>query len=96
MSQTELADRAKVNIKSLSRYELRTSVPPADVLKEIADALGVTADALLSDDRPVVRDRELLKKFEAIQEMDEETKTMVNRFIDLAIRDFRSKQSYSA
>jgi transcriptional regulator with XRE-family HTH domain len=96
MSQTELAEKAQVNIKSLSRYELGTSVPPADVLKGIADALGVTADALLSDEQAVVRDKELLKKFEAIQDMDDETKNMVVRFIDLAIRDYKAKQAYSA
>ncbi|MTI23641.1 helix-turn-helix domain-containing protein [Fulvivirga kasyanovii] len=35
------------SLKSLSRYELGTSIPPANALKEIANALGVSADALL-------------------------------------------------
>jgi len=29
-----------VNNKSLSRYELGSSIPPADAIKNIADALG--------------------------------------------------------
>jgi transcriptional regulator with XRE-family HTH domain len=31
--------KSEVNLKSLSRYELGSSVPPADALKAIADAL---------------------------------------------------------
>tara|TARA_B110000858_G_C17752355_1_gene450330 strand:+ start:1144 stop:1365 length:222 start_codon:yes stop_codon:yes gene_type:complete len=34
--------KSEVNLKSLSRYELGSSVPPADALKAIADALGVS------------------------------------------------------
>lgn len=95
LSQTELAEKADVNLKSLSRYELGSSIPPSDILKRIADALAVTADVLLSDDHVLIRDKELLKKFEAIQEMDGDTKKMIINFIDLAIRDFKTKQAYS-
>lgn len=95
LSQTELAEKAEVNLKSLSRYELGTSVPPADLLKKIADALGVSADALLSDETYTIKDTELFKKFEAIQDMDGETKSMILNFLELAIRDHKAKQAYS-
>ena len=95
LSQTELAEKAGVNLKSLSRYELGTSVPPSDLLKNIADALGVTADVLLSDEQVNIKDKELLIKFEAIQDMDGDTKAMILNFLDLAIRDFKAKKAYS-
>lgn len=95
LSQTELAEKSGVNLKSLSRYELGTSVPPADLLKQIADALGVSADALLSDDQITIKDKELLKKFEVIQNMDGDTKNMILNFLDLAIRDHKAKEVYS-
>jgi len=79
----------------LSRYKLGTSIPPANVLKDIADALGVTTDSLLSDEQALIKDKELLKKFEVIQDMDEETKKMIIRLMDLAIRDFKAKQAYN-
>lgn len=94
-SQAELAEKAQVNNKSLSRYELGTSIPPADALKSLADALGVSSDALLSDDTVSIKDKELLQKFEVIQEMEEEDKAIVTRFLDLTIRDFKTKQAYS-
>ncbi len=94
-SQSELAEKSQVNNKSLSRYELGTSIPPADALKNIADALGVSSDALLNDDNVSVKDKDLLEKFEVIQEMNEEDKIIVNRFLDLTIRDFKTKQAYA-
>lgn len=93
-SQAELAEKSAVNNKSLSRYELGTSIPPADVLKNIADALGISADTLLSDDVTTIKDVELFKKFEIIQDMDEQDKSIVVRFLDLTIRDYKTKQAY--
>ena len=83
-----------MNNKSLSRYELGSSIPPADALKNIADALGVSSDALLNDDTVAIKDKDLLKKFEAIQNMNEEDKALVTRFLDLTIRDFNARKAY--
>ena len=94
LSQAELADKADINNKSLSRYELGTTIPPADALKSIADVLGVSADALLSDEVTSIKDKELYKKFEVIQDMEEEDKAIIIRFLDLTIRDFKTKQAY--
>ncbi|MGR3789461.1 helix-turn-helix domain-containing protein [Flavobacterium sp. TN-1] len=95
LSQAELAEKSQVNNKSLSRYELGSSIPPADALKNIADALGVSTDALLNDDIVSIKDKELLHKFEVIQEMNDEDKEIVNRFLDLTIRDFKTIQTYT-
>ena len=95
LSQTELAELAGVNKKSLSRYELDASIPPADALKSIADALGVSTDYLLSDEHTIIKDKELLKKFEVIQDIDEQTKIVVDNFLDLVIRDFKARKAYA-
>jgi len=95
LSQAEHAEISDVNNKSLSRYELDTSIPPADALKAIADALGVSTDSLLSDDNIAIKDKELLKRFQAIQDMDNEDKVMIVKFLDLAIRDAKTKKAYA-
>lgn len=95
LSQTELAEKSGVNLKSLSRYELGTSVPPADLLKQIADSLGVSTDSLLSDHQTSIKDTALLEKFEVIQDMQGETRDMIVNFLDLAIRDHKAKKVYS-
>jgi len=96
LSQKALAEIADVNLKSLSRYELGTSVPPADVIKKLADALQVSTDTLLSDEKINIQDKELLRKFEVIQDMKGETKRTVINLIDLAIRDFKARQAYAS
>jgi transcriptional regulator with XRE-family HTH domain len=96
MSQKTLAEIADVNLKSLSRYELGTSIPPADIIKKLADAMQVSTDTLLSDEKINIQDKELLRKFEVIQNMQGEIKTTVINLIDLAIRDFKAKQAYAS
>ena len=95
-SQSELAEKSGVNNKSLSRYELGSSVPPADALKAIADALGVSADVLLSDDVISIKDKELLERFQVIQDMTGEDKAMIIKFLDLNIRDYKTKKAYAS
>ncbi len=60
----------------------------------IADSLGVSSDALLNDETVAIKDKELLKKFEAIQDMNEEDKALVKRFLDLTIRGFNDRKAY--
>lgn len=50
---------------------------------KIADALGISSDALLNDETVSIRDKELLKKFEVVQQMNEEDRAMATRFPDL-------------
>lgn len=95
INQQELSDKSGVAYKSLSRYELGATIPPADALKAIADALGVSADALLNDENIQIKDIELLKKFQVIQDMNDKTKDVVTTFLDLVIRDFKARQAYN-
>ena len=96
LSQSQLASLSGVNNKSLSRYELGSSIPPADALKAIADTLGVSADVLLSDDVISINDKELLERFKVIQDMDGEDKAMIIKFLDLNIRDYKTKKAYAS
>jgi transcriptional regulator with XRE-family HTH domain len=95
-SQSQLAEKSGINNKSLSRYELGSSVPPADALKAIADTLGISADVLLSDDVTSIKDKELLERFKVIQDMDGEDKAMIIKFLDLNIRDYKTKKAYAS
>ncbi len=96
MSQGDLSKAADIYQKNISRYEQDTSVPSALALKKIADALKVTTDYLLSEGEEVkIKDRDLLGKFEIIQELNGDTKQVVNTFLDLVIRDFKTSQAYT-
>jgi len=71
--------------------------PSASALKKIADALGVTADYLLnsSNEELKIKDKDLLIKFQEIQNMSGKTKEAAITLIDLVIRDFKAKQAYA-
>jgi len=96
LSQSELAKVTGINLKSLSRYETGATVPPADALKKIADALEISADALLDDEKVAIKDKALFKQFEIIQQMTGQQKEMIIEFLDMAVRDFKAKQAYSS
>lgn len=97
LSQKELSEKANVNLKSLSRYELGTSIPPADILKAIADALNVASDTLLEDDSQInIIDKELLKKIEIVQQLEPKEQNIFNAFLDMVIRDFKAKKAYTS
>jgi transcriptional regulator with XRE-family HTH domain len=96
LSQKELSEKALVNLKSLSRYELDSSIPPADVLKQIADALGVTSDVLLGDEQTQITDKDLILKMEVIQQLAPKDKNVVYTFLDMVIRDHKAKQAYAS
>jgi transcriptional regulator with XRE-family HTH domain len=98
LSQIELAESANIYQKNISRYENDTTDPSASALKKIADALGVTADYLLnnSEEEIKINDKELLEKFEIIQNMNGKTKEAAITLIDLVIRDFKTRQTFAS
>lgn len=48
-TQSELADRARVNVSSITAYEQGRRMPPLDVAHRLAEALGVPLDRLCRD-----------------------------------------------
>lgn len=97
MSQAELAEAAKIYQKNISRYEQDTTIPSALVLKQIANVLGVSTDFLLNEKEEEVSiiDKDLANKFTELQTMTGKTKEMALEFLDLLIRDFKTKQAYA-
>jgi transcriptional regulator with XRE-family HTH domain len=90
LSQSELADKAGVSYAQIGRYETKGSQPPANTLKKIADALGVSPDFLIygaSDEKAKAKlsDADLINQFKAIEDLDEEDRNVVKKLIDAFI-----------
>ena len=69
------------------RWERGETLPDAQDLKKIAEALGVTADFLLFDELPRtekghIYDPELLKKLMEMAELDDGEREVVKKVID--------------
>lgn len=95
LSQVELAELTNINLKSLSRYELGTTIPPANLLADIARVLEVSTDYLIVGEASVIQDKDLYNKFTAIQAISGDSKKMILTFLEMAIRDAHTKQAYS-
>jgi transcriptional regulator with XRE-family HTH domain len=90
MTQTDLAQKVGMTYVQIGRYEKRGAMPSADVLKKLADALNTTADFLTigSSDNVAaeqLRDKELLNLFRAVEQMENNDKTMIKTFLDALV-----------
>lgn len=90
LSQTDLANAVGISYAQIGRYETKDTQPPAEVLKKIADALDTTVDFLISGDtdekaKSALKDSELLQQFKAVEQMNDEDRSVVKRLIDAFI-----------
>ena len=86
LTQQALADRVGVHVIQIHRYESGSSQPSLEVIKNLAVALSVSADALLFDKNERAPDEELQLKFEAVSAMSDEDKKIIASLIDAYIK----------
>jgi len=87
LTQSDLAKAVGLTYIQVGRYETQKSNPSADVLSKLADALETTADYLMNGSQDDVvsaqlTDKELLKQFKAVEQLDADDKHLVKTFID--------------
>jgi transcriptional regulator with XRE-family HTH domain len=91
LTQVELAERVGIHQKQISSYERGVNTPSTDVLIKLAEAFNVTLDYLAFDAGGRVatllniQDRELLRRFEAIDQLSENEKNLAKEMLDLLI-----------
>lgn len=101
LNQTQLAEKIGISLTQLQRYENKGVQPPADILKKLADAFGTSIDYLVSgslDQRIAnsVEDAELIKQLRQIDDLPNEEKNTVLKFIGAYIRDYKTRQAYAS
>jgi transcriptional regulator with XRE-family HTH domain len=92
-SQDELGRRASIHGRHVGKYEIGRAMPNAETVVHLAKVLGVSIDYLLRDDLDedatpagALRDHELLRKFAAVEQMDEEDRRVISSLIDAYIK----------
>ena len=96
-TQAELGQRIGVHQKQVSSYERGVNVPSTDVLIKLAEIFDVTLDFLAFEAKgqPAklnIQDRELLRRFEAVDGLSDEEKTLAKEMLDLLILKHRYRQ----
>ena len=89
-SQTEFANKIEVSYPQMSRYEIKDVQPPADVLKRMANTLGVSIDYLVNgtiEEKAfdTLDDTELLSQFKEVEQMNEDDKSTIKKLIEAFI-----------
>jgi len=100
-SQSQLADKVGVSYSQIGRYETKGSQPPAEVLKNIADALDSSVDYLVNggtEDKAnaSLNDAEVIRYFKEVDALPQEDKSALLRVIAGFIRDVKTKQAYAS
>jgi transcriptional regulator with XRE-family HTH domain len=92
-SQDELGRQVGIHGRHVGKYEIGRAMPNADTVVKIADVLGVSIDYLLRDELEegsvpgaALRDRELLRHFEAVERMGEDDRRVVTSLIDAYVK----------
>ena len=93
-TQAELADNVHIHQKQISTYERGVTSPSTDVLIKLAEVFDVTLDYLAfesqsSTSKMSIQDRELLRRFEAIDPLPENYRAMAREMLDLLVLKFR-------
>jgi len=97
LSQGELAEKVGVNSTHLSRLEGGKYQPSVDVLKRVAEELGVSADYLLSneDEEPAevtISNKPLAERIRMVDALDEADQQALIHVIDSMLTKHRLRQ----
>jgi transcriptional regulator with XRE-family HTH domain len=97
LTQAALAEKIRISLPQIVRYETKDVQPPADVLKRMADVFGTSIDYIVNGNinekaQNSIKDSKLLQHFKAIENMDEDDKNVVLKLIDAFITKRKVQQ----
>ena len=89
-SQGQLAIKLKAGQKQISAYERGVNIPSTEMLIKMSEIFDVSLDYLVFEIEGIntntkIKDRELLKQFETIDNLNEDDKRLVKELLNLVI-----------
>ena len=94
-SQDDLAKKIGTSAPIVGRYERNEIKPSIDTAKNIADALAVTIDYLISGSGNMVLDKKTLQRIQDIQLLDDNKQHTLFDLIDTYIQNHKTKQAFN-
>jgi len=97
MTQEQLAALIGSHESHVGRYEKDQSFPTAPAIRKLAEIFNVSTDYLLFEqteqaDLSEINDEELITLFKAVNEMDDENKNFVKKFLQMTVNENKIKQ----
>jgi transcriptional regulator with XRE-family HTH domain len=94
-SQSELAKKIGASRTIVGNYERNSNTPSIEILLKIAKVFNVSVDYLIGEGKLSSYDKEVLKRIEDIEQLDQETRKNLFFLIDNVIQNFKTKQAFS-
>ncbi|MDF1546053.1 MAG: helix-turn-helix transcriptional regulator [bacterium] len=97
-TQAELAEHLGIHQKQISAYERGVNLPSTDILIKLAGVFDVTLDYLAFETKGGgsgklnIQDRELLRRFEMVDTLSEQEKSLAKEILDLVILKHRFQE----
>ncbi|WP_306653043.1 helix-turn-helix domain-containing protein [Massilia pseudoviolaceinigra] len=85
LTQLVLAEKVGCHVTMIRRYEANETQPTLEVIRKLAVALGVSADALVFDEHERGPDDDLRLQFEALSQFTAEEKQIVRVLLESLI-----------
>lgn len=95
LSQDELTKKAGVSRTIIGNYERNTNTPSIEVLIKLAKVSNVSVDFLIGEGELAALDKDLLKRIEDIEKLDEDTKKHLFFLIDNVIQNYKTKKAFN-
>jgi len=93
-SQEELAELLGTKGPAVGRYERGVAKPTIEVAGKIAKILGVSLDYLVGNSDQEL-DSNTLKRILEVQKLPDDVKEKIYYFIDVSIKDVKTRAAYS-
>ena len=99
LSQETLGQRVGLSQRMMAYYEIQGGIPSADLLRKLADALGVSTDMLLGRASephraaPPTSNLRLLKRLMRVEELPSHDRKMILKLIDTMANEVRRRKA---
>lgn len=93
LSQEDIAKKVGVHGAVIGRYERDEVKPSIEIAAQIANALKISLDYLVGN-TDVLLDQTILNRIIDIQKLNEQDREDVFKFIDVFLRDAKTRAAY--
>jgi transcriptional regulator with XRE-family HTH domain len=95
LSQSVLAEKIEASRTIVGNYERNSNTPSIEMIIKIAKVFNVSLDYLIGEGQLSSYDKEVLKRIEDIDQLDQETRKNLFFLIDNVIQNYKTKQVFS-
>ena len=78
----------------VGNYERNTNTPSIDVIIKMARTFEVTVDFLIGEGEFSTYDKDIIKRIEDIDQLDEDTKKHLFFLVDNVIQNYKTKKAF--